>query len=302
MGLGDRDVQNDLVTCRQAAQESACPCDMILDLPASRPRLGETSNRIFLPGELVVIRDAGSADGDVMPLPGLSQFLPSIKPGERLFFRDGRTTFEIVGVGTHELQARCLQCTEAIASGNGCSFPDSDVVYDAIRPEDAAFLEQLASKGEPPEWILLSLIDHPEQVHAARQYIERLWPEGVALMAKIETAGAAGRIEAITEVADGLLLGRGDLLITLPPEEMPRVQREVAAAAKKHLKPWTLATQVFERFAETGRPYRAELNDAALAVAQHAAAIVLCQETNDSPRPIDTVAAVKRIIDAERCA
>jgi pyruvate kinase len=50
-----------------------------------------------------------------------------------------------------------------------------------------------------------------------------------ALMAKIEKPAAVDRLDEIIELADGIMVARGDLGVELNPEEVPPLQKRIVA-------------------------------------------------------------------------
>lgn len=306
LGLRDRDFLHDLEVVRDAAAAAGQEVELLFDLPSTRPRVGFMPSRRFYPGDRVLIKDHERCDGTgdpSIPVPGIRSFGAQLKRNHRILFRDGRQEFRLHTNGTDPLLvAECITCAEPIQACNGCSFPDSDISFSPIGKDDEALLAAVAEKGIRPHAVVPSFITRVEQVEAMRAFVERLWPGlSVQVFAKIETASAVERIPDLLEPADGCLIGRGDLGLSIPPERLPIAQQQVATAAQQASKPFLVATQMLERYAATGVPYRAELSDIALCVRQGAQAIVLCQETNDSQRPVEAVALARRIIEAE-CA
>jgi pyruvate kinase len=260
-------------------------------------------DRLFRVGDRTRVVDADAVPEEnrsAIPLTGFLRIRASIGPGHRLVFRDGRQEFRILTVRGDSLEIECLACTEPLQTANACSFPDSGLQFDALRPEDTAWLRQFAKHGLRPDWVAVSLVTEPSDIERAQAALTEYWPTPpVRIMAKIETEGALKRLNDLVVKADGVLLGRGDLGLSVPVERIPRIQEKVANEARSRVKLFTVATQVLERFAATGVPYRAELSDIALAVRQGAAAVVLCQETNDSPRPVACIELMRRVIALE---
>lgn len=54
-------------------------------------------------------------------------------------------------------------------------------------------------------------------------------------MAKIEKPAAIDRLDEIIELADGIMVARGDLGVELNPEEVPPLQKAIVAATR-HLR------------------------------------------------------------------
>ena len=112
----------------------------------------------------------------------------------------------------------------------------------------------------------------------------------------IETFEAAQCIYEILEVADGIMVARGDLGAEIPFAQVPRVQRELIAAAEKAQKPVIVATQMLETMMENPIPTRAEVTDVSLAVFQRADATMLSGETAAGSYPIKVVETMSEIL------
>src|SRR5262249_5035897 len=97
-----------------------------------------------------------------------------------------------------------------------------------------------------------------------------------------------------------VMIARGDLGVEMPLERVPRAQKEITRAARKHGIPVIVATQVLESMTTEPRPTRAEVNDAASAVADGADAIMLSAETAIGAYPARAAQTLDAIIrDAE---
>ncbi len=307
LGLSGRDHLMDarnIILAKQEILASAgleTKCGLYLDLPATRPRIGRMLARRFHPGEIVQLVDAETTqiEGEI-PLPGLPQWASMLEPGHRLMFRDGRNIFSVISHTANTISARCHTASSALQENNGCSFPDSGVHFELLRKDDQKLLACFAAARIKPSGILLSLAVSAAQIAEARRDITAIWPEETPrIIAKIETAYAVENARAIIAEADGVLLGRGDLGIFVPPHRLPRIQEEIVKLAQLAGKPVAVATQFLEHYASTGTPNRAELNDVALAVRQGVDEIILCQETSDSPYALDAISLTKAIIDEE---
>lgn len=295
LGISDRDLTADL----RAACAVGAP--VLLDLPASRPRVGDMAPRTFSPGEMALLADTAATDDPVVvPLPGLAQVLDQTAPGHRAFFRDGHVQFVVRERRDGVLLVECLAASGPLEASHGCSFPDSPVAWEPLRAQDIELLARFAEEGMQPEGVLVSFAVSAEQIEAVRHALARFWPGSAgAVFAKIETAAALERLPALLQASDGVLLGRGDLGLAVPPEFLPRIQEEAARLCREQGKPLLVATQILEVFSQTGNVYRAELSDIALAVRQGVAGLVLCAETNDSPRPMACIELARRVIAVE---
>ena len=122
----------------------------------------------------------------------------------------------------------------------------------------------------------------------------------VPLIAKIERPAAVSNIDAILDVAQGVMVARGDLGLEVPLEQVPRMQKHIIRRARAAGLPSILATQVLESMRVDPRPTRAEVSDAANAVDEGADAIMLAGETAVGAHPARAVETLDAIIrDAE---
>jgi pyruvate kinase len=86
----------------------------------------------------------------------------------------------------------------------------------------------------------------------------------------------------------------------MPLERVPRAQKDITRAARRHGIPVIVATQVLESMTTEPRPTRAEVNDAANAVDDAVDAIMLTGETAVGAFPARAVQTLDAIIrDAE---
>jgi pyruvate kinase len=123
----------------------------------------------------------------------------------------------------------------------------------------------------------------------------------LAVVAKLEKPEALAEIEQIVELADAVMVARGDLGVEVPPEEVPILQRRIITACAAHRKPVIVATQMLESMREHPRPTRAEASDVATAVFEGVDAVMLSGETAAGQYPIESAAMMRRIcLAAER--
>src|SRR4030095_13623379 len=141
----------------------------------------------------------------------------------------------------------------------------------------------------------LSFVQTPGDILRAREVMDAAGMR-VPIIAKIERPAAMHNLEGILELAQGVMVARGDLGLEMPLEQVPRVQKEIVHRARAAGRAVSVATQVRESRRVEPRPTRAEVSDAANAVAEGADAIMLAGETAVGAWPARTVQTLSSII------
>ncbi len=115
------------------------------------------------------------------------------------------------------------------------------------------------------------------------------------VVAKLEDQQGVGNVDEIIEVADALMVARGDLGIECPYEELPIIQRRVVKHCIRMGKPVIVATHMLESMIKSPSPTRAEVTDVANAVFEQADAVMLSGETSIGQYPLQCLEIMDRI-------
>jgi pyruvate kinase len=143
--------------------------------------------------------------------------------------------------------------------------------------------------------VALSFVRSADDIRMAKDLM-RGFGKSVPIVAKLEKPQAIEHLEEILEVANGVMIARGDLGVELPPERVPIIQKLVIQRASVWRKPVITATQMLESMIEDPRPTRAEASDVANAIFDGTDAVMLSGETAKGRYPRETVAMMVRII------
>ena len=142
------------------------------------------------------------------------------------------------------------------------------------------------------DWICLSFVQKPEDVKMAREIIGNK----AGIIVKIEKPSALQYLKEIIELADGVMVARGDLGVECPIETVPAIQKRIIETCRAAGKPVIVATQMLESMILSPVPTRAEVSDVATAVYDGADAVMLSAETAMGEYPIKAVSMMKKII------
>ena len=182
---------------------------------------------------------------------------------------------------------RRQSCPTARASA--CPIPT--MPFSALADKDRSDLEAALDAGI--DWVALSFIQRPEDIAEAK----KITRGRAAVMAKIEKPQAVHRLAEIIDLADALMVARGDLGVEMPLEKVPGVQKQMTRAGRRAGKPVVVATQMLESMINAPVPTRAEVSDVATAIFEGADAVMLSAESAAGQYPVEAVATMNRIAE-----
>jgi pyruvate kinase len=291
---------------RAAAERARREVAILQDLGGPKIRTGALASGVPLalaPGDTLRI-----ATGDFVGGPGriattFAGLAHGVHPGDRLLLADGRIELRVDRTDGAEIQTTVLDGGE-LGEHKGISAPGVPLPTSAITPKDVEDLKFGLALGV--DMVAVSFVQTASDLRQARQVMaEAAGAAGasgsdVPLIAKLERPQALDQLEEIIASCDAVMVARGDLGLEMPLERVPRAQKEITRAARRHGIPVIVATQVLESMTSEARPTRAEVSDAANAVDAGVDAIMLAGETAIGAFPARTVQTLDAIIrDAE---
>jgi pyruvate kinase len=285
---------------RAAAERAGRIVAIMQDL--SGPKIRTTGLEGGSPLPLVDGEELRIGSGEAPGRPGLiftpyAPLVSSARPGDRLLLDDGRIELRVTRASGGELLTTVVN-GGLLGPNKGINAPGVALPASAITEKDALDLRFGLELGV--DYVALSFVQTGDDLRRARQILDAVGRKA-PLIAKIERPAAVQNLAEILELAEGVMVARGDLGLEMPLEQVPRVQKEVIRRARAAGRPVIVATQVLESMRVDPRPTRAEVSDAANAVGEGADAIMLAGETAVGAWPARTVQTLASIIlEAER--
>ena len=284
---------------RQVAAAAGRTATIVQDLGGPKIRTGPLAEPVRLvPGATLTIERGDFMGSAVRVSCSFDALFTSVSPGERLLIDDGRIELEVEESSDDRLVTRVVSGGMLHAS-KGINVPNSTLRTSALTERDREDLEAGIAMGV--DMVAVSFVQTSQDLIDAREAARQFGAPDIPLIAKIEKPQAIECIDEILDVANALMVARGDLGVEIPLEKVPAMQKRIVGAARARGVPVILATQVLESMRTEPRPTRAEVTDAAHAVAEGVDAIMLAGETAAGAYPVRAVTVLDSIIrEAER--
>jgi pyruvate kinase len=215
-----------------------------------------------------------------------------VTPGARILLADGLIELRAISVKGEDVETEIIN-GGLIGEHKGINLPGTPVSLPSITDKDKADIAFGLKHGI--DLIAMSFVRTADDVIQTKRFIHELGG-AVKVIAKLEKPQAIQNLEEIFEVADGVMVARGDLGVEVPPEEVPVIQKLIIRKAADWRKPVITATQMLESMIENPRPTRAEASDVANAIFDGTDAVMLSGETASGKYPIEAVQMMARII------
>lgn len=266
------------------------PTTILVDLQGPKLRVGS-----FAEGP-VELKNGQTFALDLDPTPGDAnrvhlphrELFAALAPGQRLLLDDGKIRLETLSVTPERIETKVI-VGGRLSNNKGVNVPDAVIPLAALTEKDRSDLAFALDMGV--DWIALSFVQRPEDVAEARKLIG----DRAGVLAKIEKPAAVQRLDEIIELADAVMVARGDLGVEAPIAEVPSLQKQIVAAARAKGKMVVVATQMLESMIQSPTPTRAEVSDVANAIYDGADAVMLSAESAAGSYPIEAVSMMDEI-------
>ncbi len=277
---------------RQLSKQYKTSTAILMDLPGPKYRLGDLKeDSIELKKDQLIVLACKKNKQTDSRIPVSQGIHSALKKGDRIFLNDG-----LVGLTVKNIKGFDVTCAVnaegEIRSRKGINLPGVSLKVGALTEKDKKILN-FAIKAKV-DFVGLSFVRKAEHVKTVKNILRRNKAQ-INVIAKIEKPEALDNIDSIIEVADAIMVARGDLGIEIAFPKLPLIERDILRRCMIAGKPAITATQMLESMVNSRRPTRAEATDVAEAVWTGSDAVMLSEETAIGINPANAVKAMAAI-------
>ncbi len=279
---------------RSVRDELGVPAAVMLDTKGPEIRLGEFEAPVqVVPGQRYTFTTEETVGGPERAHVNYRGLPGDVRPGDWLLVDDGELSFRV-----QEVTDTDVVCTVVdggvLRNRKGVNIPGARLSMPFLSERDKSDL--LFGISQDVDYIAASFVRRADDLRQMREFLQENGGESIRIIAKIENTEGVENFEEILEIADGIMVARGDMGVEIPFERLPGIQKHFIRSCLSAGKPVITATQMLDSMEENRRPTRAEISDVANAVFDGSSAVMLSGESASGKYPVESVEAMARIV------
>ena len=222
------------------------------------------------------------------------EMVNELSVGDHILLNNGLLSFEVTEIAPPLIHCRVVHGGE-LKDRKSMSFPGKVLHQTFLSEQDKSDILFGIQNGV--DYIACSFVSTAQDLIDIHEFLAANDAEGIGLIAKIENQSGVDNIEQICEHCEGIMIGRGDMGVEIPFEELPSIQKKLITKCRMLGKRVITATEMLESMIHNPRPTRAEISDVANAVYDGTSAVMLSGETAAGKFPVEAVEAMSKIAE-----
>ena len=275
---------------KKLRSETGIPCALMLDTKGPEIRTGRLAQGkplALCAGQTLVLTTDAADDGTAgRVFQTCSQLAGCLSLGSRLLLDDGRIELTVTRLDDDAVECE-VQNEGVLGERKSINIPGAQLPLPAVTDQDRADL--LFGIQQGVDVVAASFVRDGAGVREIKRFLAENGGKGIAVIAKIEAAGALDHIREIVQEADGIMVARGDLGVEVPAYRVPYLQKSIIRLCNRESKPVITATQMLDSMIRNPRPTRAEVADVANAIYDGTDCVMLSGETASGAYPVKAV-------------
>ena len=214
--------------------------------------------------------------------------------GGKILIDDGLIELKVEEIKGKDIICKIINGGE-LGQRKGVNVPNVPIRLPAITEKDKDDIRFGAQQDI--DFIAASFVRNADCIREIKALLRECGAPYTPVIAKIENAEGIENLDEILEVADGIMVARGDLGVEIPAEQVPYIQKMMIRKCKEMYKPVITATQMLDSMMRNPRPTRAEVTDVANAIYDGTDAVMLSGETAQGKYPIEALKMMVHICE-----
>ena len=280
---------------RKVSREEGKPICILADLQGPKIRTGKLVDHkpvLLVAGERLTITPREIEGTKELVGTTFTTLAENLEPGSRILLSDGLIELRVAFVKGVDVTCEIVN-GGMLGENKGINLPGIAVNVPSLTEKDEEDL--IFAIGEGVDTIAVSFVRTADDVRHVKKRLDAL-KSNAWIIAKLEKPQAIEHLDSILEVADCIMVARGDLGVEVPPEKVPAIQKHIIRRAAEFRKPVITATQMLESMIDNPRPTRAEASDVANAIYDGSDAVMLSAESAAGKYPVQSVAMMAKIV------
>ena len=279
---------------REVSEESGINLAVLLDTKGPEIRIGEFEggSASFEQDQLLVVTNEEVVGTNEKFTIRCKEFFDDLKPNDSFLIDDGKMQFTVMEKQGNDFVVRCDN-PGVLKNKKSINVPDVHINMKFLSRKDEADIR--FGCAHDVDYIAASFTRCADDINTIRRICLEEGKSKLKIYAKIENQEGFDNLEEILDVADGIMVARGDLGVEIKSQLVPIYQKKMIQMANAKGKPVITATHMLESMIHNPRPTRAETSDVANAVLDGSDAIMLSGETASGSYPVESVRTMDTI-------
>ena len=290
------DHQRNVDMLKRVRRELNIPLAIMLDTKGPEYRIGtfENGKETIKEGDTFTFTTRDIVGNSTIVSVSYKNLNAELDVGDTILVNNGLLVFKVEKIEDTEIVCKIVAGGE-ISNRKSMSFPGQVMNQVYLSEQDKRDL--LFAIENDFEYIACSFVSRVQDVLDVKEFLKANGATNIGIIAKIENQSGVDNIESICSECDGIMIGRGDMGVEIPFEEVPAIQKKIITKCRMLGKRVITATEMLESMTTNPRPTRAEISDVANAVFDGTSAIMLSGETAAGKYPVLTVQTMAKIAE-----
>ncbi len=288
--------QDKINLIKKVREKLDLPIAIMLDTKGPEYRIGTFENKkiSLKEGSTFTFTTNDIVGNETIVSVNYKKLIDDISAGDTITANNGLVSFKVESIEGSNVICTVLTGGD-LSDKKSMHFPNKVMTHEYLSEHDKEDI--LFGIENEVDFIAASFVSTKGDVQALRDFLDENGGKNIDIIAKIENRAGVENIDAICELADGIMVARGDLGVDIPFVEVPAIQKMLIQKCRMLGKRVITATEMLESMIYNPRPTRAEISDVANAVYDGASAIMLSGETAAGKYPVDAVRNMAEIAE-----